>query len=81
MFELQSELGIISISRDIIPVSTLQWKMDEPVLIEKRKSAANAEGWESPKFIAHGLQWYMEVYPNGIDSNDHGWVQFCTLPG
>ena len=42
------------------------------------KSAANQQKWESPTFIAHGLKWYMEIYPNGCDRdlNDAGWVQF-----
>ena len=71
---LQNESRITSIPREIIPISTLEWKMDDPVLIGKMKSAANAERWESPTFIAHGLRWYMKIYPNGTDCSDRGWV-------
>ena len=41
------------------------WKITDPTLVNKMKSAATGESFRSSVFTMHKFRWYLQCHPNG----------------
>eukprot|EP01084_Bolivina_argentea_P165653 287747_1 len=48
------------------------WKITDATLLNKMKSAANRDLFNSPSFTICNLRWYLKLYPNGNDKSREG---------
>eukprot|EP01083_Nonionella_stella_P000638 1793_1 len=55
-------------------MTTYTWEIRDPSLVQQMKNAKNKSKWSSPAFTAGGFQWYLDVYPNGLDKSVKGYV-------
>eukprot|EP01083_Nonionella_stella_P032351 88544_1 len=56
-------------------MSTYTWKITDPSLVRSMKDAKNGYKWKSPIFSIGGFRWYLDLYPNGRNKDDNGYVQ------
>lgn len=50
------------------------WSIEDPVTIKKMCAAPNVHGFSSPIFEMHGFKWFLNIYPNGSQTDRKGQV-------
>eukprot|EP01084_Bolivina_argentea_P069394 126272_1 len=55
---------------------TYKWQITDASMIKQMKNAKNEDEWSSSLFSACGFRWKLDVFPNGINTDNKGYVNF-----